>query len=147
MFGSQIECSLHCVTTKDDCSVGQKCEVLTDDVADGHAIVAFRNAISAKELEAPLVVVVGSETSIAVKRDVVTRSRVHQDAYLGIRIGIDVEVDMHVGRARFLFSKACCGMCLRRITLGVIGDEVRLCNRSSCCRIVVNRGSRHGRRS
>ena len=54
---------------------------------------------------------------------------------------------MHVGRARFLFCKACCGARLRRITLGIIGDEVRLCNCSCCCRIVVNRGSRHGCRS
>ena len=96
VYGLQVECRLHGIAAEDDGAVGLEGEVLADEVADGHAVVALADAVGAEELEAAFIVVVGPQKSVAVERDVIPCSRVHEDAYQGIGIRMDFEVDAEV---------------------------------------------------
>lgn len=86
--GLEIERRCKGVATEGDGRTRLELEATLDDILNGDVVATFIHIIVAIHLERTLVEPVGSDHAIAPQRDVVARSRIHQDAEreVGIRL-------------------------------------------------------------
>ena len=98
VFSLQIERSVIGVASEGDSASGLEVEVFLDDVLDGEFILSVIHHVVAKHVESALVVVVGSDHSVAVEGDVVACLVVHHQLECEVGVGVDEEVDAHVRR-------------------------------------------------
>ena len=71
-------------------------EILAYNILHGHLVCTIVNPEGAVHLEFALVVEVGQDMSATCQVDVIARAEVHQQLECGVRIDVDVEVDVEL---------------------------------------------------